>query len=288
MADKVTIFEVGPRDGIQNEKAMISTADKIALIDRLSQTGLRKIEVTSFVGPKWVPQMADAAVVLAGIRRKTGVTYAALTPNLKGLEAAVSAGADEIAVFASASEGFSQKNINCSIADSIERFEPVLQAAKDIGLPVRGYVSCITDCPYDGAVAAESVLAVSETLLALGCYEISLGDTIGAATPEKLEGLLRLLCRHIDAARLAGHFHDTHHRALDNIEYALEFGIRTFDSSVAGLGGCPYAPGAKGNVATEAAVARLSALGYDTGVDMQALENAAAFARQITGAAHGI
>ncbi len=288
MADKVTIFEVGPRDGLQNEKAVISTADKIALINRLSQAGLRKIEATSFVSPKWVPQMADAAEVLAGIRREAGVTYAALTPNLKGFEAAVSAKADEIAVFASASEGFSQKNINCSIADSIERFEPVLQAAKDIGLPVRGYVSCITDCPYDGAVAPENVLTVSQALLALGCYEISLGDTIGAATPEKLEGLLSLLCRHIDAARLAGHFHDTHHRALDNIEYALEFGIRTFDSSVAGLGGCPYAPGAKGNVATEAVVARLSALGYDTGVDMQALATAAALARQITGAAHGI
>jgi hydroxymethylglutaryl-CoA lyase len=288
MAETVTIFEVGPRDGLQNEKAIISTADKITLIDMLSETGLRKIETTSFVSPKWVPQMADAADVLAGIQRKKGIVYATLAPNMRGFEAAMVAKADEIAVFASASESFSQKNINCSIEDSIKRFEPVLDAAREAGIPVRGYVSCITDCPYDGAVPPENVSDVSQKLLVLGCCEISLGDTIGAATPEKLAPLLQLLCDQIDASRLAGHFHDTRNRALDNMDCALAFGIRTFDSSVAGLGGCPYAPGAKGNVATEAVVSRLSTLGYETGVDIHKVAKAATFARQITGATHDL
>ncbi|GGE41890.1 hydroxymethylglutaryl-CoA lyase [Actibacterium pelagium] len=285
MAEHVTIFEMGPRDGLQNEKTLISTADKIALVDLLSQAGFRKIEVTSFVSPKWVPQMADAAAVLAGIERKQGISYAALTPNLRGLEGAIAAKADEVAIFASASEGFSQANINCSIAESFDRFAPVMTAAKEAGMPVRGYVSCVTDCPYDGPVAPESVASVAAKLLEMGCYEISLGDTIGAGTPETVEAMLEAVLKVVPAARLAGHFHDTKGRALDNIEVCLAKGIRTFDAAVSGLGGCPYAPGAAGNVATEAVVARLQALGFDTCIDTQALANAAEFARGLKEAA---
>ncbi|MCT8161589.1 hydroxymethylglutaryl-CoA lyase [Pseudoruegeria sp. SHC-113] len=281
MTDTATIFEVGPRDGLQNEKAQIATADKIALVDMLSESGLRKIEVTSFVSPRWVPQMADAAEVMAGITRQPGVDYAVLTPNAKGLEGARAAQADEIAVFGSASEGFSQKNINCSIAESLTRFEPVMIAALEHGLPVRGYVSCITHCPYDGAVAPEAVLAVAQKLLAMGCYEVSLGDTIGAATPETLAPLLEVLLAEIPAAKLAGHFHDTHGRALENIGLCLDAGLRVFDAAVGGLGGCPYAPGAAGNVASEAVLALLTERGFDTGIDPDRLADAARFARSL-------
>ncbi|SLN54022.1 Hydroxymethylglutaryl-CoA lyase YngG [Pseudoruegeria aquimaris] len=281
MAETATIFEVGPRDGLQNEKAQIATADKIALVDMLSASGLRKIEVTSFVSPRWVPQMADAAEVMAGITRAPGVDYAVLTPNAKGFEAARAARADEIAVFASASEGFSRKNINCSVAESLARFEPVMIAALAHGIPVRGYVSCITHCPYDGAVAPEAVLDVAEKLLAMGCYEVSLGDTIGAATPDTVSALLDVLLARIPAEKLAGHFHDTHGRALDNIDVCLAAGLRTFDAAVGGLGGCPYAPGAAGNVASEAVLGLLSERGFDTGVDAARLAEATRFARSL-------
>ena len=280
---RVTLFEVGPRDGLQNEARLVPAADKIRLVDLLSATGLRRIEVTSFVSPRWVPQMADAAEVLGGITRAPGVSYAALTPNLQGFTAARAARADEVAVFASASEGFSRKNLNCSIAESLERFAPVLAAAQAAGVPVRGYVSCITECPYDGPVAPETVLAVARDLLTMGCYEVSMGDTLGHATPAGGQRLLALLVPELGAERLAGHFHDTRARALDNIAVALDHGLRVFDSSVGGMGGCPYAPGAKGNVATEAVLALMDRLGHETGVDPAALEKAARHAAAITG-----
>lgn len=283
MAERVTIFEVGPRDGLQNEPKFIATADKIKLIDLLSVTGLTRIEVTSFVSPRWVPQLADAAEVLAGIRRAPGISYAALTPNLRGVNAALAAKADEVAVFTSASEGFSQKNLNCSIAESLQRFGPLINAAHAASVRVRGYVSCIVECPYEGPVAPDVVLAVARALLRMGCYEISLGDTIGRATPEAVNRLLARLVADLGAPRLAGHFHDTAGRALVNIEVSLAHGLRVFDSSVAGLGGCPFAPGASGNVATEAVLHRLAQLGYDTGVDPAALKKAAAHATAITG-----
>lgn len=279
MTEPVTIFEMGPRDGLQNETALIRAADKIRLVDLLSASGLRKIEVTSFVSPKWVPQMADGAEVMAGIARAPGVTYAALTPNLRGLEAALGAGADEVAVFASASEGFSRANINCSIAESLERFQPVTAAAQAAGVPVRGYVSCVTDCPYDGPTPPESVARVAADLIALGCTEVSLGDTIGAATPDRVGEMLDAVLTQVPAPRLAGHFHDTGGRALDNIAVSLERGLRVFDAAVGGLGGCPYAPGAKGNVATEAVVGLLEARGFSTGIDGARLARAAAFAQ---------
>jgi hydroxymethylglutaryl-CoA lyase len=285
MPDPVTLFEVGPRDGLQNEPAPIATADKIRLVDLLSAAGLTRIEVASFVNPQRVPQMADAAAVLAGIRRAPGVIYSALTPNLRGAEAALAAKADEVAVFASASEGFSQKNLNCSIAESLQRFAPVLAAARAVDMPVRGYVSCVVECPYDGPVAPDAVLAVAQALLALGCYEISLGDTIGRAKPDAADRLLTRLVPELGAARLAGHFHDTAGHALENIEVSLTHGLRVFDSSVAGLGGCPFAPGAKGNVATESVVRRLADLGYATGVDPVALDKATRHAAMITGRA---
>lgn len=281
MAERVEIFEVGPRDGLQNEARPIPTAEKIALVDLLSRAGFRHIEVASFVSPKWVPQMADSAAVLAGIRRAPGVSYAALTPNMKGYEGARAARADEIAVFASASEGFSRANLNCSVADSLARFEPILEAARADGVPVRGYISCVTDCPFDGPVAPGAVAALAARLLALGCYEVSLGDTIGRATPETLARMLAAVVQEVPAARLAGHYHDTGGRACDNIEASLGFGLRVFDAAVGGLGGCPYAPGAQGNVATEAAMARLAALGYETGLDRAVIEEAAALARQM-------
>lgn len=281
MADPVTIHEMGPRDGLQNETRLIDTATKIALVDQLSACGFAHIEVTSFVSPKWVPQLADADQVLAGIRRKPGVSYAALTPNLQGFERALLARVDEVAVFASASEGFSQKNINCSIAESLARFRPVLQSARTAMIPVRGYVSCVTDCPFDGPVAPGAVAAVAEALLKLGCHQISLGDTLGTGTPHTIAAMLRAVLDRVPAHRLAGHFHDTHGRALDNIAVSLEHGLRVFDSSVGGLGGCPYAPGAKGNVATEAVVAMLHAAGHDTGVDLDRLTKVAIFAQSL-------
>ncbi|WP_127900219.1 hydroxymethylglutaryl-CoA lyase [Solirhodobacter olei] len=281
MSDRVEIFEVGPRDGLQNEARAIPAAAKIALIDRLSGAGFRRIEVASFVSPKWVPQMADSAEVLAGIRRAEGVRYAALVPNMKGLEGAIAAGADEVAVFASASEGFSRANLNCSIAESLERFAPVMVAAKAAGLPVRGYVSCVTDCPFDGPVAPGAVARVAAALRDLGCYEVSLGDTIGHGTPETIRAMLEAVLAELPAARLAGHYHDTGGRALANIEASLGLGLRVFDAAVGGLGGCPYAPGAPGNVATEAVAARLAALGFETGLDARVLAEAGAQARAL-------
>ncbi|WP_279391745.1 hydroxymethylglutaryl-CoA lyase [Shimia aestuarii] len=281
MAETVEIFEMGPRDGLQNEKRLIPTDEKIALVDCLSRAGFRRIEIASFVSPKWVPQMADSADVLAGITRAEGVSYAALTPNMRGFEGAVAAKADEIAVFGSASEGFSKANINASIAESIERFVPVIEAAKAIGLPVRGYVSCVTDCPYDGKVAPESAARVAKMLFDLGCYEVSLGDTIGQGTPESIGAMLDAVIAEVPAEKLAGHYHDTSGRALLNIEASLEKGLRVFDAAVGGLGGCPYAPGAKGNVATEAVHERLTALGYETGLDATVLAEAAGMAREM-------
>lgn len=281
MSDHITLYEVSPRDGLQNEKRLIATADKIALIDLLSDCGFTKIEATSFVSPKWVPQMADAAEVLAGIRRRPGVIYAALTPNLQGYSAACAAHADEVAVFASASEGFSRANINASIAESLERFRPVVAAAQTDGLPVRGYVSCVTDCPYDGPTPPAKVAEVAKALFGMGCYEVSLGDTIGHAVPETTRAMLEAVLTVVPAQQLAGHFHDTRHRALDNIAVCLDRGLRTFDTSVGGLGGCPFAPGTKGNVATEDVITRLRALGFSTGIDEQKLQQAAAFARTL-------
>lgn len=278
MAEHVTLFEVGPRDGLQNESRLIATDAKISLVDQLSECGLRQIEVASFVSPKWVPQMADAALVLSGIGRKPGVSYAALTPNLQGFEAAMAAEADEVAVFASASEGFSRRNINCSIAESFDRFRPVLRHARAGDVPVRGYVSCVTDCPYDGPVAPDAVADVAQALFEMGCYQISLGDTIGAATPDTLRPMLDAVIGRVPALRLAGHYHDTHGRALQNIVASLERGLRVFDSSVGGLGGCPFAPGAKGNVATEAVALMLQDMGLKTGLDLDRLNHVARYA----------
>lgn len=283
MPELVEIFEMAPRDGLQNEKREIALADKIALVDCLSRAGFRRIEVGSFVSPKWVPQMADSAAVFAGIARKQGISYAALTPNMKGYEAAIAAGADEVAIFASASEGFSRANLNCSIAESLERFTPIMEAAKADNVKVRGYVSVVTDCPFDGATPPENVAKVVASLRDMGCYEISLGDTIGQGTPESVTAMLRAVLEEAPAEQLAGHYHDTSGRALDNIEASLALGLRVFDAAVGGLGGCPYAPGAAGNVATEAVNARLVALGYETGLDGAVLEEAAALARKMKG-----
>ena len=279
MSERVEIFEVGPRDGLQNEARQIPTSEKIALVDCLSGAGFSRIEVASFVSPKWVPQMADSAEVLAGIKRAPGVSYAALTPNMRGFEGALAAKADEVAIFGSASEGFSKANINATIAESLERFAPVAEAAKAAGVPVRGYVSCVTDCPYDGAVAPGKVARVAGALFEMGCYEVSLGDTIGQGRPETVDAMLAAVLKSVPAERLAGHFHDTAGRALENIEASLERGLRVFDAAVGGLGGCPYAPGAAGNVATEAVHDRLIALGYETGLDRDVLDKAAEMAR---------
>lgn len=268
---QVRLVEVGPRDGLQNEKQPISVADKVRLVDELSAAGLGYIEVGSFVSPKWVPQMAGSAEVFAQIRQLPGVTYAALAPNLRGFEAAVQAGVKEVAVFAAASEAFSQKNINCSIAESLERFVPVMDAAKQQGIRVRGYVSCVLGCPYEGAVPAEQVASVARELFAMGCYEVSLGDTIGTGTAGETRRLFEVVGRDIARDKLAGHFHDTYGQALANIYASLLEGIGVFDSSVAGLGGCPYAKGATGNVATEDVLYLLNGLGIDTGIDMDAL-----------------
>lgn len=281
MSEFVTLFEMGPRDGLQNEKIFVPTAQKIDLVDRLSACGFRKIEVTSFVSPKWVPQMADAQEVMEGIYRHPSVTYAVLTPNVKGYTAAKKVSADEVAIFGSASEGFSRKNINCSVAESIERFKPLLEKAHEDGIPVRGYVSCVTDCPYDGPTPPKKVAEVASTLFDLGCYEISLGDTIGAGTPETIGTMLDAVLAAIPADKVAGHFHDTKGRAIENIEVSLEKGLRTFDSAVGGLGGCPYAPGAKGNVATEAVLDLMTRKGFETGIDRAKLAEIADFARTL-------
>ncbi|MDI3335032.1 hydroxymethylglutaryl-CoA lyase [Defluviimonas aestuarii] len=284
MGEFVEIVEMGPRDGLQNEKRIIPTAEKIALVDLLSRAGFRRIEVASFVSPKWVPQMADSAEVLAGITRRAGVRYAALTPNMKGYEGAKAARADEVAIFASASEGFSKANLNCTIAESLDRFRPVAEAAKADGIPVRGYVSVVTDCPYDGKIAPVSVARVAAALRDMGCYEISLGDTIGQGRPETVDAMLAAVLDEMPPERLAGHYHDTAGRALANIDASLARGLRAFDAAVGGLGGCPYAPGAAGNVATEAVAAHLAALGYQTELDMAVLAEAGALARNMRGA----
>jgi len=283
MAERVEVFEVGPRDGLQNEAARIAARDKIALVDCLSGAGFERIEVASFVNPKRVPQMADSGEVLRGIRRAPGVRYAALTPNLRGLDDALEAGADEVAVFGSASEGFSKANINATIDESLARFAPVVEAAGAAGVRVRGYVSCVVACPYDGPVAPAQVARVVEALWRMGCYEISLGDTIGQARPEDVDAMLAAVGEVVPADRLAGHFHDTSGRALENVEAALARGVRVFDAAVGGLGGCPFAPGAAGNVATERLHERLTGLGYETGLDPDVLARAAGRAKAMRG-----
>ncbi len=267
----VSIVEVGPRDGLQNEKQILSVDDKVALINLLSETGLTRIEAGSFVSPKWVPQMADSGNVFNALTKKPGIQYSALTPNLKGLEAALEAGVDEIAVFGAASESFSQKNINCTISESLQRFEPVLELAKQHSIPVRGYVSCVMGCPYEGEIAPSAVAQVSKALLDMGCYEISLGDTIGTGTPGATKALLDEVLKYIPVAKTAAHFHDTYGQALVNLYSALEYGVATIDSAVSGLGGCPYAKGASGNVATEDVLYMLNGMGVTTNVDMNKL-----------------
>ena len=281
MTDHVLIFEMGPRDGLQNEANMIATADKVRLVDMLTDAGFEKIETASFVSPKWVPQMADGAEVMAGIARKPGVRYTALTPNVKGYERAKAAGVDEVAIFAAASEGFSRSNLGRGRAEALEMFRPDAEAAIADGIPVRGYVSCVTDCPFDGAVPPEDAAQTAEALFAMGCYEVSLGDTIGHATPESTAAMLNACLAIAPAERLAGHFHDTKGRALENIGVSLEKGLRVFDSAVGGLGGCPYAPGAKGNVATEAVDALLRSKGFETGLNPGKLSIAASYAKTL-------
>jgi hydroxymethylglutaryl-CoA lyase len=273
----VRMVEVGPRDGLQNEAATVPTAVKIALIDMLSAAGLPAIEAASFVSPKWVPQMADSAAVMAGITRRSGTSYPVLVPNLRGFEAAQATGAGEVAVFAAASESFSRRNINCSIAESLERFQPVMVAARTAGIKVRGYVSCVLGCPYEGAIAPEKVAEVAVRLASMGCYEISLGDTIGVGTPGKVMSLIEAVADPLPRECLAVHFHDTYGQALANILAALECGIAVIDSSVAGLGGCPYAPGAAGNVASEDVLYMLDGLDIDTGVELDVLVEAGRF-----------
>ena len=271
----VRIVEVGPRDGLQNEKATVTTETKLELIDRLAQAGLTEIEATSFVSPKWVPQMSDHDAVMRDLVRRPGRKYPVLVPNLRGYEAAIAVGAREVAVFASASESFSQKNINCSIDESFERFAPVFEAAKKGGIPVRGYVSCVVGCPYEGFVPPERAAEVSARLHRGGCYEISLGDTIGVGTPATVERLLDEVGKHVPLEKLAGHFHDTYGMGTANVYAAFQRGVRIFDSSVGGLGGCPYAKGATGNVATEDVVYLMQGLGVATGVDLDALVDTA-------------
>ena len=274
---QVRIVEVGPRDGLQNEREIVPTAIKLALIDKLADAGLKTIEAGAFVSPKWVPQMADSAAVLAGILRRPSVSYPVLVPNQQGLETALAAGATEIAVFGAASETFSRRNINCSIAESLDRFRPVVELAQQHGVQVRGYVSCALGCPYEGEVAPEKVAEVAGALHAMGCYEISLGDTIGVGTPGKVQRMLEAVAWEAPMDHLAGHYHDTYGQALANIYASLELGLATFDASIAGLGGCPYAAGASGNIATEDVIYLLNGLGIETGVDLDALVDAAAF-----------
>ncbi len=277
LPEKVTVFEVGPRDGLQNEKEKVPAAVKIELIGKLADAGLRWVEAASFVSPKWVPQMADAAEVMAGIGRRRGVRFPVLTPNMRGYEAARAAGATVVAVFAAASEGFSRANINCSVDESLERFVPVLEAAKRDGVAVRGYVSCVLGCPMDGAVPPEDVARVAKALHDMGCYEISLGDTIGVGTPLAARKMIETVAREVPMGRLAVHFHDTYGQALANILAALECGVSVVDASVGGLGGCPYAPGATGNVATEEVVYMLDGCGVETGIDLKRLVGASWF-----------
>jgi hydroxymethylglutaryl-CoA lyase len=274
---RVKLVDVSPRDGLQNEPGVVSTAVKIELIDRLSDAGLPVIEATSFVSPKWVPQMADSAQVMAGIKRKPGVSYPVLVPNMKGLEAALAAAAREVAVFGAATEAFSRRNTNCSIAESLERFAPVCKTALASGVKVRGYISVVLGCPFEGEVDPTVVAELVEQLLGMGCYEVSLGDTIGVGTPGKTRRLIETVERRVPLEKLAGHYHDTYGQALANIFASLEMGMASFDCSAAGLGGCPYAPGATGNVATEDVLYMLDGLGLETGVDMSRLLQAAQF-----------
>lgn len=283
MSDKVKIVEVGPRDGLQNEKAEVTTDQKIHLIGLLGAAGLTAIEAGSFVSPKWVPRMADSGEVFDRMEKRPGVDYPVLTPNMKGLDAALSHGAKEVAIFGAASESFSQRNINCSVAESLERFTPVCARALDEGVRVRGYVSCVLGCPYEGAVDPRVVAGISKRLLEMGCYEISLGDTIGTGTPAETERLIDAVAALVPVEKIAGHFHDTYGQGVANIWAAYGKGVRVFDASIAGLGGCPYAKGATGNVATEDVVYSLSHSGVETGVDMERLLDAAAFASQMVG-----
>jgi hydroxymethylglutaryl-CoA lyase len=279
----VRLVEVGPRDGLQNEQAVVATRDKVELIERLGAAGLKTIEVGSFVSPKWVPQMADTADVLAALARRPGVSYPVLVPNLKGLEAALAHGVEEVAVFAAASESFSRKNINCSIEESLERFAPVTSLARQRGLKVRGYISCVLGCPYEGAIAPAAVARVAARLDAMGCYEISLGDTIGVGTPGAAQRMIGAVAAVVPIDRLAVHFHDTWGQGLANIYASLELGIAVIDSSVGGLGGCPYAKGATGNVATEDVLYMLDGLGIETGVDLGEVVAAAEFISGVIG-----
>ena len=268
---QVKIVEVGPRDGLQNEPGEVSTEVKVALIERLAEAGLPSVEATAFVSPKWVPQMADHTEVLERVRRKPGVSYPVLTPNLKGYEAARAAGATEVAIFGAASEAFSRKNINCSIAESLQRFEPVVEKALKSAVKVRGYISCVLGCPYEGDIDPQRVAEVAQALYDMGCYEVSLGDTIGVGTPGRAKAMIEACARRVPVERLAGHYHDTYGQALANVYASLELGVRTFDASVGGLGGCPYAKGATGNVATEDVVYMLHGMGIATGVDLERL-----------------
>ena len=271
MPARVRLVEVGPRDGLQNEAAIVATEVKLELIRRLADSGLSHIEATAFVSPRRVPQMADHDAVMRAVPRRAGLIYSALTPNLVGFEAAMAAGADQVAVFGAASESFSQKNIHCSIAESLQRFEAVMQAARERGVAVRGYVSCVLGCPYEGAIAPAAVASVAAALDQMGCHEISLGDTIGVGTPGRTRAMLDAVAQRVPVERLAGHFHDTYGQALANVYAALQFGVAVFDASVAGLGGCPYAPGASGNLATEDLLYMLDGLGIETGVRLEGL-----------------
>ncbi|KAF1310299.1 hydroxymethylglutaryl-CoA lyase [Pseudomonas sp. SG-MS2] len=287
LPEKVRLVEVGPRDGLQNEAQPISVADKVRLVDDLTDAGLAYIEVGSFVSPKWVPQMAGSADVFAAIEQRAGVTYAALAPNLRGFEDALAAGVKEVAVFAAASEAFSQRNINCSISESLQRFEPIMQAARSHGVQVRGYVSCVLGCPYEGRVSAEQVAPVAKALHDMGCYEVSLGDTIGTGTAGDTRRLFEVVSAHVPREQLAGHFHDTYGQALANVYASLLEGISVFDSSVAGLGGCPYAKGATGNIASEDVVYLLQGLGIETGIDLDRLIAAGQRISKVLGRANG-
>jgi hydroxymethylglutaryl-CoA lyase len=283
LPSRVTLVEVGPRDGLQNEKAVVSTAQKVELVQRLQDAGLREIEVTSFVSPKWVPQMADNAEVLAAIRRGPGVRYSVLTPNLKGLEAALASRIDEVVVFGAATEAFSQRNINCSIAESIERFAPVVERAKAAGVKVRGAISVALGCPYQGEVSADEVERVARLLKGIGVDHCGVADTIGVGTPKKTQAAMERALRHFPLDEVSGHFHDTYGQALANVMACLELGVHVFDASVAGLGGCPYAKGATGNVGTEDVLFLLDGLGIETGIDLERLVDAAEYISGVVG-----
>lgn len=280
MADTVTLVEVGPRDGLQNEPAFLPTETKLELIARLAACGFRRIEATAFVSPRWVPQVADHETVMRSLPEVPGLRYSALVPNLKGAESAIAAGAKELAVFTAASESFCSRNINCTIAESLTRFEPILALAEKHGIPVRGYISCVTDCPYEGPIAPGAVAPVAGALRDLGCYEIALGETLGRATPERVGAMLDAVMAVVPAEGLAGHYHDTHGYALDSIALSWRRGLRVFDGAVGGLGGCPYAPGASGNVATEAVVRRFDQFDVDTGIAVVALEETATWMKE--------